>query len=150
MLVYRIGKTEYARDLEGTGAKLYGGRWNHIGTPCIYTSESRALAVLEFLVNVNIDFMPKSLSIATLEIDEKRINTVPVKDLPENWQHIPAPSPTKDLGSRLLDKNVAIIKVPSVVIEDEYNYIINPLAGSRFLKLVEVKDFVYDVRIRKN
>ncbi len=46
MLVYRVGKTRFAKDLTGEGARLNGGRWNNIGTPCIYTAESRALAIL--------------------------------------------------------------------------------------------------------
>ncbi|MCI0493899.1 RES family NAD+ phosphorylase, partial [candidate division KSB1 bacterium] len=39
-------------DLTGTGARQYGGRWNHKGTGIIYTSESRSLAILEYLVHV--------------------------------------------------------------------------------------------------
>ncbi|HEY0678682.1 MAG TPA: RES domain-containing protein, partial [Chitinophagaceae bacterium] len=41
MIVYRIGRTKWAKLLDGEGARLYGGRWNHIGVPCVYTSESR-------------------------------------------------------------------------------------------------------------
>ncbi len=35
------------------GASLYGGRWNHKGTPIIYTAESRALCALEVLANAD-------------------------------------------------------------------------------------------------
>jgi RES domain-containing protein len=36
------------------GASLYGPRrWNHKGTPVIYTAESQALCALEVLVNVD-------------------------------------------------------------------------------------------------
>ncbi|MEX0995912.1 MAG: RES family NAD+ phosphorylase [Flavobacteriaceae bacterium] len=147
MLVYRIGKTQFIQDLEGVGAKLYGGRWNHIGTPCIYTSESRALAVLEYLVNVTIQHIPKQLSIATFKIDEKQLETPLLKNLPEDWQSIPASYTTKNFGTEILQKGVPGFKIPSVVIPDEYNYVLNPLVVGRFFKLVEVKEFVYDVRL---
>lgn len=74
MIVYRIGRTKYAEDLTGEGARLNGGRWNHRLTACLYTSESRALAVLEYTVNVNIDDIPRALSISTVEIPEKNIS----------------------------------------------------------------------------
>lgn len=146
-MVYRIGKKQFIEDLEGVGAKLYGGRWNQMGTACLYTSESRALAVLEYLVNVTIKHIPKQLSIATFEIDEKQLETPSLKNLPNDWQVIPASFTTKNFGTEMLQKGVPGFKIPSAVIPDEYNYVLNPLAGGRFFKLVEVKEFVYDVRI---
>lgn len=148
MWVYRIGKTKYAQDLKGTGAKLYGGRWNTVGTPCIYTSESRALAVLEYTVNVTIDFIPSGLSICIFQIDENQIYTVDRGGLPRNWRDAPAPLSTKSYGTELLSKGHSIVKVPSVVIPDEYNYILNPLSDKSDFKLIEVKGFAFDSRIK--
>ncbi|MGI8637275.1 MAG: RES family NAD+ phosphorylase, partial [Segetibacter sp.] len=73
MIVYRIGRLKYSKDLSGEGAKLNGGRWNHKLTPCLYTSASRSLAILEYTVNVNIDDIPRALSMTTLEIPDKKI-----------------------------------------------------------------------------
>lgn len=147
MKVYRITKTLYAGDLEGTGSKLYGGRWNSVGTPCIYTSESRALAILEYTVNANIDMIPRRLSLCVFEIDEKRIQSVQIKDLPGNWTDIPAPSSTKEFGSAILAADCAILRIPSIVVPDEFNYILNPLVENNF-ELLEVNDFVFDLRIK--
>lgn len=148
MLVYRISKTQYASDLEGTGAKLYGGRWNHIDTPCIYTSQSIALAVLEYSVNVNIDFIPRALSVATFEIDDKKIKELKIKNLPGDWKDVPAPFSTKDLGTKLLKDGVPILKVPSTVVPFEFNFIINPFFDTKHFKLKKLQDFVYDLRIK--
>ncbi len=52
MDVYRISNALYIKDMTGLGPKTYGGRWNFKSIPAIYTSESRALAALEFLVHV--------------------------------------------------------------------------------------------------
>ena len=149
MKVYRITKTKYAEDLSGTGAKLYGGRWNHIDSACIYTAESRALSVLEYAVNINIDFIPRALSLCVFEIDESQVFSFKQEDLPGNWRETPAPKSTKDYGTQFLKSNKPILKIPSIIIPEEFNYIINPQVASLSFKLVEIKDFVFDLRIKK-
>lgn len=148
MRVYRLSKTQYARDLEGTGAKLFGGRWNHVDTPCVYTSESRALAILEYSVNSNVNFIPRALSICVFEIDDSLVYELKIKKLPGDWKEVPAPYSTKDLGTKQFQKGKAILKIPSIVIPDEFNYLLNPEMDEKAYKLIEVKDFIYDLRIK--
>lgn len=150
MVVYRIGSSKYARDLSGEGARLYGGRWNHKLTPCLYCSANRSLAILEYSVNVNIDLIPRSLSITCLEIPEENILKIDVDRLPGNWRDSPAPASTRDFGTALLKANeFLIIQIPSVVIPEEFNYLVNPLhPASRLVNIMEVKDCVYDLRIK--
>lgn len=150
MIVYRVGTSRYANDLTGEGARLYGARWNHRGIACLYTSESRALAVLEYTVNVNIINIPRALSITTLEIPGNRIELFTEAQLPGNWKEAPAPASTKDFGTRLLQAAASpAIKIPSTVIPDEFNYLLNPLhPDSRYFNILDVRDFVYDVRIK--
>ncbi len=151
MLVYRVGKTKYAVDLNGTGARLFGGRWNNKLKGCVYTSENRALAVLEYTVNVSIDDIPRALSITTIEIPIESLVILKEADLPGNWKQSPAPSSTKNLGSKLLQTgDELIIRVPSTIIPEEYNYLINPMhPNNKKIKIIDIKDFVYDVRIKK-
>ncbi|HMI04852.1 MAG TPA: RES family NAD+ phosphorylase [Pedobacter sp.] len=151
MLVYRLSRTSYASDLEGTGAKLYGGRWNNKGTVLIYTSASRALAVLEFASNVELEFLPDDLSVTTYEIPEKDILTVPDKDLPQDWDQLPAPQSAKDFGSSYFkDQKILCLRVPSVVVQQEYNYLINP-ESSKFkaVRVMNISPFEFDSRIKK-
>ncbi|MDC8001861.1 RES family NAD+ phosphorylase [Aequorivita todarodis] len=150
MKVYRVTKTQYAQDLNGTGSKLFGGRWNHVDSPCIYMSESRALSVLEYAVNINIDFIPRALSLCVFEIDDNQIHTLKEEDLPGNWRETPVPKSTKDFGTKLLKQNHAILKIPSIIIPQEFNYVLNPLAENSRFKLLEIKDFVFDLRIKSN
>lgn len=149
MKVYRITKTKYAEDLSGTGAKLYGGRWNHIDSACIYTADSRALSVLEYAININIDFIPRALSLCVFEIDESHVYSFKQEDLSGNWRATPAPKSTKDYGTQFLKSNKPILKIPSIIIPEEFNYIINPQVAGLSFKLVEIKDFVFDLRIKK-
>lgn len=148
MRVYGVSKTQYANDLNGTGAKLFGGRWNHLDIPCIYTSASRSLAVLEFSVNVNVDYIPRALSICVFEIDENQVKEIKIKNLPGDWKDLPAPYSTKEFGTKLLQKGNSILKIPSIIIPDEFNFILNPFANEGAIKLLEVKDFVYDLRVK--
>src|SRR5688572_29551087 len=101
MRVYRLVNSTYASDLTGEGARLHGGRWNHIGVPCVYASENRSLAVLEFSVNVQIQSILRNLSLVELDIPGD-YHEVHIPDLPGNWRAAPAPASTKDFGSTLL------------------------------------------------
>jgi RES domain-containing protein len=150
MQVYRVGALKFSGDLSGEGAKLFGGRWNHKTIPCIYTSQSRALAILEYTVNINIDEVPRALSITTFEIPESAIKLITAEKLPGNWKESPAPSSTKDFGSALIKSlSFPVYKIPSCLINDEYNFLLNPMHPQKKLfKILEIKDFVYDVRIK--
>lgn len=150
MLVYRVGNGAYAHNLTGEGARLFGARWNHIGTPCLYTSSSRALAVLEYSVNVNLGRILRHLTITTFEIPGDGIQVLSIAELPGDWKDAPAPPSTKDFGTRLLNGlHHLVLKIPSTVIPEEFNYLVNPLHPRiDECKVLDVKDFVYDLRIK--
>lgn len=150
MLVYRVGRTKHANDLSGEGAKINGGRWNHKSIPCLYTSESRALSLLEYTVNVNIEEIPQALSITIIEIPDSEILIINEASLPGNWKEFPVPSSTRDFGSHILrTMKKSIIKISSSVITEEYNYILNPLHISRRgFKIISISDLIYDIRTK--
>ena len=56
--VFRVCRARYAR-LDGTGARLVGGRWNSSGRAVVYMAESIALAVLENLVHMTRQDFPR-------------------------------------------------------------------------------------------
>jgi RES domain-containing protein len=53
--VWRLAPPEYARELDGEGGKLFGGRWNSPGRNVLYTASYLSLAVLEVYVNIQPD-----------------------------------------------------------------------------------------------
>jgi RES domain-containing protein len=150
MLVYRIGRTKFAHDLSGEGARLHGGRWNPKGTPCVYTASSISLAILEISVNTSLDDIPRALSLTTIRIPDD-VFEVKIDDLPGNWSQYPAPSSTREFGGRLLHEARHLsFRLPSSVISREFNYIMNPLHPlMKQVKIISVEDFVFDVRIKK-
>jgi RES domain-containing protein len=152
MRVYRIARKRHLRDLTGAGAKTYGGRWNHRGTAILYTSETRSLAMLEFLVHVSWMQAPIDLGVATLEIaNEVQAETHSPADLPEDWRLYPAPPRLADLGTAwALSKQSLLLRVPSAVVEQEHNILVNPEHSDIVrVAVLEVKDLEFDRRLLK-
>jgi RES domain-containing protein len=127
--VYRIAKTQYIYDLTGIGARLYGGRWNPKGIGMVYTAESRALATVEYLVHVPLSLVSHDLCMATLDIpDWITSKTIAIGDLPANWRDYPAPPALVDLGMQwALSRETLLLHVPSAVVAQAGNVLINPL-----------------------
>ena len=149
MLVYRIAKTAYVRDLSGAGAKLYGGRWSPAGVPVVYTSESRALAALEFYVNSS-RIVPPNVSLATIDIpDGAFVTDVNVPDLPFNWSLYPAPLTLQSIGKNWVNSGGSLLlRVPSAQVPWEFNYVVNPLhAEMSSVRITAVDSFSFDIRL---
>lgn len=128
MRLYRIGKTTYAHDLTGIGAKLNGGRWNHPGIPCIYLAESRALSLLEYTAHAALDTLPPALAITTFEVPELSIQQLQENELPPTCFQQPYSTDSQEIGSALLiKKNCLLLQIPSVMIVREFNFVLNTL-----------------------
>jgi RES domain-containing protein len=151
MEVYHLGKTKFAKQLNGEGARWHGGRWNMIGTPCIYTSETKALSILEHSANVPLEEMPFSLSITVYTIPEKSWKEFSADELPANWSQIPASQETKEWGSQYLQEaKLLALKLPSVIINSEFNFVLNPLHSDfNKVRIKEVHSFTFDTRIKQ-
>jgi RES domain-containing protein len=150
MLVYRIAKTAYVADLTGSDARLYGGRWNHRGTPIVCASETRALATVEFLVHVSMPSAPADLSMATLEIPGEIVpEDVLLSSLPENWRDHPPPRELADLGTEWArSMRGLLLRVPSAVVGHESNILINPMhPDARRVVVIEQEPCKLDERL---
>ncbi|MDZ7689608.1 MAG: RES family NAD+ phosphorylase [Balneolaceae bacterium] len=152
MFLYRLAKEKYIRDLSGTGARMHGGRWNNTGAAALYTSAHLSLAILEFLVHTSIHALPPNLSILTLSIpDSFQPDVVPIDELPNNWRTYPAPGSLAERGTDwLLSRKNPLLKVPSVIVPQEWNIIVNPL-HSNFdkVEIESVSSFDLDSRFLK-
>ena len=150
MQAFRIAKTRYVRDLSGIGAMLYGGRWNRKNIPVVYASENRSLATVEFLVHVSLSIVPGDLSIACLEIPDDIVSEqISMNDLPRDWREYPAPPELAKLGSEwALEKRSLLLRVPSVVVQNEFNILINPRHPEiRAVTISRVERYVLDSRL---
>lgn len=153
IVVYRIARSKFAKDLSGEGARLAGGRWNHKGTPVIYAAESRSLAALEALVHMSqAEFLIKR-KVVTIEIPKSIIpKTIKTSDLPEAWRRYPPFFKLADIGTEwAVEKKDLLLRVPSAVVPEEFNILINPLHPDiKLVKISQVEDFVYDNRLQNS
>lgn len=113
---------------DGEGAKRFGGRWNSRGYSMVYCSQHLSLAALEILVHMEVeDFGGAYLSIHCQVPDDLKIPVVNVSQLPVNWRDIPGPSPLTAMGNQwIAGRQSLLLAVPSVVIPQESNILINP------------------------
>lgn len=147
--VYRLSVGLYSDDLSGTGASIAGGRWNRPGSRVLYTAGSRALATLEVLVHAPAMFIPTSYFLLTIRVPEDSLLSIPLDQLPDGWNSITPPSMIKDMTESWLAENrFLMLKVPSAVVEGDYNYLINP-AHSRApeVTIIHKQPYRFDPRL---
>lgn len=150
MIVYRLAKSKYSRDLSGRGAEKTGGRWNSKGIAMVYTSESRALCTAEIAVHIPLGIMPKDFEIISVEIsDSIKIFELSMNELPKDWNSIPHSGKTQKLGDKFVRENkYAVMKVPSAVVPGDYNYLINSNhEDAKNVKIIKIESFVFDQRM---
>jgi len=148
--LYQICTIEHINDLSGTGARIYGGRWNHAGYPIVYSSGSRSLAALEFLVHVPMALAPDNLSIAEIIItDNIKKDSITSNELPPNWRGYPAPEQLANIGTKWIkSKSSLLLDIPSAVVDKEVNTLINPLhPDMKYVNLAKVEKFCFDSRL---
>ncbi len=151
MRLYRLVQAEHATTaFSGEGAHLFGGRWNPKSHPVAYTSTHPSLALVELLVHLRPERMPKGqlLCTASLPVDASMAHLT-IDELPENWADIPGPPGLRDVGLDWIEKRkTLLLSVPSAVVPDEHNILINPLhPQAKEIEILEPKPFRVDSRL---
>lgn len=132
MQLFRISGTQFAAEIDGEGARLYGGRWNQIGDPVLYMAEDLSLAILETVVHANPRRkMKRSLLVLNVP-DDASMETI--TNLQDGWDSYPYLSATASLGSQWIkERRSLLLRVPSAVTSGvatdlwQYNVLANPL-----------------------
>jgi len=150
MIVYRFAQRKYVHDISGMGSKLKGGRWNTIGMPVVYSSESISLCLLEVLANANTLEELQMFQLVEIDIPTNLpLHEIRLSQLKKAWWADFEYS--QWLGSEILKENNAlIIKCPSTIVERENNYLINPLHPQfKKINIKIINDFRFDERLFK-
>ena len=148
MTVYRICNPQFCEDLSGTGAKMFGGRWNSKGLAMLYTSEHISLAVLEMVVHNRFTDFAIDLNLLHIGIpDSISIKEVKNNKLKPGW--INDFEYTQFMGDQFIKAGThAILKVPSAVVKDEHNFIMNTLhADFKKVKITQTISLSTDKRL---
>ena len=152
MIVFRLSKATYALDLSGKGAEKTGGRWNSKGVPMVYTSSSRALCTAEIAVHLPLGLVPGGYNLTTLEIPERLGFEEPdLNLLASGWKSFPYIRVTQQVGDTFIkNKKSLVMRVPSAVVQGDYNFLINPIhAGITEILVVKTELFIFDERLFK-
>jgi RES domain-containing protein len=151
MRVWRIGRISDPDKLAGVGGLYVSGRWHYRGHRILYTSSTPSLAALEVLVHVDPGLAPAGLCLVEIDVpDEVVIETCDPSTLTPNWQVYPFPPEPQDFGSRWLDEcRTALLSVPSAIIPEEQNYLINPEhSDAARIRVIAERPFAFDPRLR--
>ena len=143
MIVHRLAKAAHIA-LDGEGARLYGGRWNTPGRPMVYTAASPSLAVLEILVHLDLppELLPTDYRLLTIEVsDDIRLERLEVTP--------PETEACVRIGDDFLQRTEGLgLSVPSVVVPQERNLLINPShPAAPQIRVLRAEPFAFDPRL---
>ena len=148
MILYRLAASKYKDDLTGTGAELFGGRWNSKGIPVLYTAENISLAVLEILTRSDKYTIPDNYCLIKINIPDNLPTVTIVKNkLKRGWKD--DIGYTRYMGDEFIKANkYLLLKVPSAVVDEENNFILNTNNSElKKVKIISTATFHFDKRL---
>ena len=135
--------------MSGEGAYRRGGRWNPPGIRVVYCADSRSLALVEVLANIRRPSLVRDRPwvLIPLGVPENLIERP--KRVPDSWRETPYPLATQSFGAEWVRaRRSAALRVPSVVVPGEFNYLLDP-AHPDFakVKVDKPETFCFDPRL---
>lgn len=146
MTVFRITTEQWSKQLTASG---YPARWSSRGNFVICNAHSRALACLENLVHRSGEGSNALFKVMLIEVpDSIKVDVLDIKTIKKDWYAMANYAYCQSLGNQWLrDAKTAVIKVPSAVIKQEFNYLLNPAHPDfKKIKLVGTEPFDFDER----
>ncbi|MFL6446201.1 MAG: RES family NAD+ phosphorylase [Bryobacteraceae bacterium] len=139
MRIVRLCKRDYP-NLDGGGSAITGGRWNSPGKQMVYTASCSALAVLEYMAHLQT--LPKNMTLLLVEVPD----TLKIRDT--TWAPAEIAS-SRQIGDEWLEsKETAVLRVPSVIVPRQTNYLLNPDHPLfEAIQVVETTPFAFDSRL---
>lgn len=143
MHLWRLARMAHT-GLDGEGARRFGGRWNSVGRPVVYCAANASLVVLEVRVHLDLplDLLPDDYRLLGIETGEAS-----VEDLPERC--LPSVQDSQVYGDAwLASRRTALLRVPSVIIPEEKNVLLNPLhPDAQQIHIISDRAFGFDPRL---
>lgn len=134
--------------MSGNGAYRHGGRWNPPGIRVVYCAESRSLAVIEVLANIKDAALlgDQAWVLIPVEVASELVEK-PLR-VPDSWRDMPYGPASQAFGAEWVQaQRSAALRVPSVVVPGEFNYLLNPAhPGFKRIKVGPPEPFAFDPR----
>ena len=149
MEVFRICAEPFSKSLAASGT---ANRWNMKGQFVIYAGSTRSLSTLELIVHKAsvVPAIRYKVMVISIADNDSLFNQIYSKDLPLNWRSLPAYSQLQKIGSDwYTSRETLLLKIPSAIIVNEYNYAINTTHPDfkKHVKLVRTEDYFWDLRL---
>ena len=149
MQVWRLCGRRYASSaFSGIGGMRAARRWNHKGNMIVYTATSRALAAIEYFVNLEPNQAPDDLVMLEAHVPGKLVETLDLKTLSRPWYEIDNRG-CRAIGTEWLRSRRSVgLKVPSVPVRGDWNVLLNP-SHPKFseVAIASQEPFFYDERM---
>lgn len=142
-----------ADDLAGKGAASRGSRWNRPGEALTCAATSVSLAAWETRAHLgrSANKLPWNRFLVRIDVPDEvwAARLALQRPVAVGWDAIPEGLVSRALGSAWLSEgSSALLVVPSVIIDEEDNVLINPAhPDAAGLAAVKVRRFVYDHRV---
>jgi RES domain-containing protein len=136
--------------LDGAGGLFVSGRWHTKGHPVVYCTLNPATALLETLVHMEIDAEDRPEHFQVLRIEGPAtlsVQEIKPGALPSNW--VEDVAFTQTIGDRWLSETGSLLlKVPSVLVPETWNVLINPRHAEASLLIVTMRyEHPFDSRL---
>ena len=147
MFLWRISSHS---TLDGRGGLYASGRWHTEGRRIVYLAETPAGALVEVLVHLELDpaQLPKSYRLLKAEASEDLpLRAIVRSELPGNW--ITDQIATRTIGDEWLgSQSAALLRVPSVIVPETFNVLLNPEHGeARRIRVLWHEEYPWDARL---
>lgn len=149
----RLSKARHKKQaFTGQGNQFTSGRWHNQMVSIVYASETFALAALEVFVHLQQQATHIKFVSFEIQIPDKLVLEVEdIASLPKRWRSQPPGSQTKKIGSSwVTSKRSAVLSVPSVIIPQNRNLLLNPMHPDfKKISIGQAKLFSFDARLWK-
>ncbi len=151
MEVFRISIEKYSNQLISSGK---ANRWNFDGEFVFYTASSRSLSTLELIVHRSSVVPAENFKVMVISIadDDHLYKQIKLSELPQSWRSLAAYSKLQSVGSEWIQTGESLVlKVPSAVIPQEYNFVINTRHPEfhKKVQLIRAEPYFWDQRLFK-
>ena len=114
--------------LDGVGGLYAEGRWHTRGQPIVYCAPNSGTALIEWIVHLELspEVIPERIPYLIVDLPDDLDLERHAAVLPEDWKANVAV--TRDIGDEwLASRRTAALLVPSAVVPETINVLINPL-----------------------
>lgn len=122
-----------------------------VGMPALYCGTSIAICILEKFVHLSRAALPPLALVAVDVPDHHRLYEPAIAALPAGWDDLPTSGTAQVFGGAWLTLRANLaMKVPSAIVNEETNVIINPLHPDYGdVELSIIRPFTFDSRMFK-